>query len=59
MIDPGLQDRVPLITGGNHGSGATTAQALAACRASLVVTYLRLHHAAAPPPTGNQHDHNP
>lgn len=42
MIDTGLRDKVVLITGGNHGIGASTARAFAAQGASVFITYLRL-----------------
>jgi 3-oxoacyl-[acyl-carrier protein] reductase len=42
MIDPGLKDRVALVTGANHGIGAATALALAEQGAKLFITYLRL-----------------
>jgi 3-oxoacyl-[acyl-carrier protein] reductase len=42
MIDTGLQDRVVLITGGNHGIGAATARAFAVQGARVFITYLRL-----------------
>lgn len=41
MIDPRLDGRVALVTGGNHGIGAATAAALTAQRARVFVTYLR------------------
>ncbi|UCG33590.1 MAG: SDR family oxidoreductase [Phycisphaerales bacterium] len=43
MIDPGLNDRVVLITGGNnpHGIGAATAKAFAACGAAVFVHFFR------------------
>jgi 3-oxoacyl-[acyl-carrier protein] reductase len=43
MIDPGLRDKVVLITGGNnpHGIGAATAKAFAAQGAAVFVHYFR------------------
>ena len=43
MIDPGLGDKVVLITGGNnpHGIGAATAKAFAACGAAVFIQYFR------------------
>ena len=37
-----LNDHVALVTGGNHGIGAATARALAACGAHVLVSYFRL-----------------
>ncbi len=42
MIDPGLQNKVVLITGANHGIGAAAARTFARQRARVFITYLRL-----------------
>lgn len=43
MIDPGLKDKVALVTGGNnpHGIGAATARAFAAQSAAVFIHYFR------------------
>ncbi len=42
MIDPGLQAKVVLVTGANHGIGAATAKAFARLGAHVFITHLRL-----------------
>jgi 3-oxoacyl-[acyl-carrier protein] reductase len=41
MIDPGLDGKVAIVTGANHGIGAATARALASQGARLFITYYR------------------
>ena len=41
MIDPGLDGKVDVVTGANHGIGAATAKALAAQGVKVLITYLR------------------
>jgi 3-oxoacyl-[acyl-carrier protein] reductase len=42
MIDTGLQGKVVLVTGANHGIGAGTARAFTSQGASVLINYLRL-----------------
>ena len=42
MIDPGLQGKVVLVTGANHGIGAATVKAFTRVGASVFINYLRL-----------------
>ena len=41
MIDRGIEDRVAVVTGANHGIGAAIARALAAQSAKVFLTYPR------------------
>jgi len=41
MIDPGLQNKVAIVTGANHGIGAATTKALAQQGVKVFITYLR------------------
>lgn len=41
MIDPGLEGRVAVVTGGNQGIGAAIARGLSAQGARVAITYLR------------------
>lgn len=41
MINPGVDGRVALVTGGNHGIGAAIVRALAALGAKVFITHLR------------------
>jgi 3-oxoacyl-[acyl-carrier protein] reductase len=43
MQYPGIDARVAIVTGGNHGIGAATARALAAHGARVLVSYLRTY----------------
>jgi 3-oxoacyl-[acyl-carrier protein] reductase len=56
MIDPGLQNKVVLITGANHGIGAATAQALALQGAHIFITYLRLPPLGTPSEQADESD---
>lgn len=42
MIDPKLNNKVALVTGGNHGIGAAIAQAFASLGAKVFLTYYRV-----------------
>ncbi|PJE63356.1 3-ketoacyl-ACP reductase [Candidatus Roizmanbacteria bacterium CG10_big_fil_rev_8_21_14_0_10_45_7] len=42
MIDPKLKNKVAIVTGANHGIGATTAKALSAQGVKVFITYYRI-----------------
>jgi 3-oxoacyl-[acyl-carrier protein] reductase len=48
MIHTGLEGKVVLITGGNHGIGAATAKALTAEGSAVLINYLRMPHLGKP-----------
>jgi len=43
VINPGLKEKVVIVTGANHGIGAATAKAFAAQPAKVFMTYLRMN----------------
>ncbi len=47
MVHTGLQNKVAIITGANHGIGAATAKALAAEGVAVLISFLRM------PPLGD------
>jgi 3-oxoacyl-[acyl-carrier protein] reductase len=56
MTRTGMEGRVALVTGANHGIGAATARALAAAGAAVFLSYLRgpLYEAEEPPAEEDQ-----
>ena len=49
MLDPGLEGKVAIVTGANHGIGAATSRALAAQGARVFCSYLRRGASGADP----------
>jgi 3-oxoacyl-[acyl-carrier protein] reductase len=56
MPDSGLQGRVALVTGANHGIGAATAHALAAAGCPVFIHFLRIRPIDAPGATQRMQD---
>jgi 3-oxoacyl-[acyl-carrier protein] reductase len=56
MPDSGLQGRVALVTGANHGIGAATARALAAAGCEVFIHFLRIRPIDAPGSTQRMQD---
>src|SRR5262249_32964725 len=55
MRYPGIEGRVAIVTGANHGIGAATAAALAASGAAVLATYLRVTDGDGTPNTYRAH----
>lgn len=56
MKDSGLQGRIALVTGANHGIGAATARALATAGCAVFVQFLRIRPIDAPGATQRMQD---
>jgi 3-oxoacyl-[acyl-carrier protein] reductase len=56
MTSSGLQGRVALVTGANHGIGAATARALATAGCAVFIHFLRIRPIDAPGATQRMHD---